>query len=205
MATATMSKAPRLYGPGSNGIVMTPRQFDRADFERGFRYELLNGVLIVSPAPLENQRDPNDELGYLLRRYQSDHPQGSSMDATLPEHTIRIGANRRVADRAIWTGLGRLPRRGDAPTIVIEFVSAGKRSIERDYETKRAEYLGCGVKEYCIFDRCDRTLTVYPARGRRGRKRVWRAEQSWTSDQLPGFELPLARLLALAERWPAEE
>ena len=32
MATATLKKTPRLYGPRSNGIMMTPAEFDRAAF-----------------------------------------------------------------------------------------------------------------------------------------------------------------------------
>jgi Uma2 family endonuclease len=205
MATAELKKAARVYGPTSAGILMTPREFDRARFERGYRFELIKGVLVVSPAPLENQRDPNDELGFLLRYYKRDHPQGANLDATLPEHTINTGENRRVADRAIWVGLGRLPRRSDLPAIVIEFVSEGKRNIERDYEAKRAEFLGCGVKEYLIFDRFDRTLTVFQERGKRPRKRVLKAGQTYTTDLLPGFELALDPLFALADRWPTEE
>jgi len=205
MGTVILKKPARLYGPDSTGIMMTPREFDRAEFVRGYRYELINGVLIVSPAPLENQRDPNDELGYWLRQYQKEHPQGSILDATLPEHTIRTGRNRRVADRVIWTGLGRLPRRRDVPSIVAEFVSAGKRNVERDYETKRDEYMAIGVQQYWIFDRFAHTMTVYQAQGRRIRKRVLRGNQIYTTDLLPGFELPLADLFALADRWPSEE
>ncbi|MBI3409877.1 MAG: Uma2 family endonuclease [Planctomycetes bacterium] len=184
---------------------MAPWEFDRAQFERGFRYELINGVLIVSPAPLENQRDPNDELGRLLRNYQENHPDGSALDATLPEHTIRTAANRRVADRAIWTGLGRLPLRSDIPAIVVEFVSAGKRNVERDYESKRDEYLGGGVLEYWIFDRFARVLTVFQRKGDRFRRpRVFNEDQTLTTGLLPGFELPLKKLFALADRWQEE-
>src|SRR6266446_289799 len=45
--------------PMANGIGMTAHEFDRADFEEGWRYELVNGVLIVTPIPLENEADPN--------------------------------------------------------------------------------------------------------------------------------------------------
>jgi Uma2 family endonuclease len=205
MATATVKPSLRRLGPRSSGIVMTPRDFDRAEFERGYRYELINGVLVVSPPPLENQRDPNEELGYWLRGYRDGHPYGSALDLTLPEHTVRTGRNRRTADRAVWTGLGRLPRRRDVPTIVVEFVSAGKRNFQRDYVTKRDEYLGCGVREYWVIDRFAHTLTVFRPHCRRSHKQVVRGNETHRTDLLPGFERPLGRLFALADRWPEEE
>jgi Uma2 family endonuclease len=201
MATVT-EKAKRVFGPESAGTLMTPREFDRAEFVEGHRYELLHGVLIVSPPPLENERDPNEELGYLLRLYRDTHPEGKTLNATLTEHTVRTKENRRRADRVIWAGLGRRPRRGEKPTIVAEFVSAGKRDRTRDYEEKRDEYLALGVKEYWIFDRFQRTLTVYTRRAGKMKKQVVREQQVYTTELLPGFELPLARLFALADAWP---
>src|SRR5262245_34632432 len=123
---ATKPVVPR-YGPSANGIQMTPREFDRADFERGWRYELVNGVLIVSPAPVLNERDPNDELGRILRNYQDFHPEGKALDLTVPEHDVETADNRRRADRAVWCGLGRRPRKNETPTITVEFVSSARR------------------------------------------------------------------------------
>ena len=61
-------------GRHSNGMLMTPEEFDAAtDFDELYSYELIHEVLIVSPPPGESERDPNDELGYLLRAYQSGH------------------------------------------------------------------------------------------------------------------------------------
>lgn len=200
---AFKSTTPML-GPWNAGIHMTPRDYDRAWFEEGYRYELVDGVLVVLPSPLENERDPNEELGRLLRNYQEDHPEGAALDVTLPEHTIRTGDNRRKADRVIWCGLGRLPKRTDVPTVVVEFVSEGKRNWLRDYETKRDEYLKCGVVEYWIFDRFERTLTVYK-RDVRKRKRVFRENSTYETELLPGFELPLKALFKLATRWSDED
>jgi Uma2 family endonuclease len=205
MATAVLKKQTRRFGPESNGILMTPAEFDRAEFVEGWRYELINGVLIVSPPPLDNEVDPNEELCYLLRGYQENHPQGSALDVTLGEREVRTGQNRRRADRVIWAGLGRLPRRREKPTIIVEFVSEGKRNWKRDYETKRDEYKALGVKEYWVIDRFQHTMTVFYQGGSKTRKRVVRANQTYKTEILPGFELPLARLFALADRWPAED
>ena len=207
---ALKKKIKRPFGPGDNGILLTPEEFDWADFEEGYRYELINGVVIVSPMASEEEADPNDELNYWLRNYGHNHPKGSALDATLGERTVYAGATRRRADRLIWAGLGRLPRSRETPTIIVEFVSQRKRDQVRDYETKRDEYLGIDVKEYWVIDRFQRTLTVFTRKANKTQQRVLRANQIYRTSLLPGFELPLAQLLAQADRWanqeePAEE
>jgi Uma2 family endonuclease len=61
------------------------------------------------------------------------------------------------------------------------------------------------VQEYWIFDRFERTMTVFIRRGSKFVKRVIRENQVYTTDLLPGFEVPLAKLLALADAWPEGE
>src|SRR5207248_3191655 len=89
------------FGFESNGILMTPEEFDAADYEDYdplWSYELINGVLVVSPIPLEQEADPNEELGYMLRTYQDNHPNGKALDKILPERYVRCGRNRRKPD-----------------------------------------------------------------------------------------------------------
>src|SRR5436305_96020 len=125
MTTATVQRKKRKAEPiavglESNGMLMTPGEFDNADFEEGWRYELINGVLVVTSTPSPAERDPNQHLGRWLLNYQEDHPQGSCLDATLHEHMVQIGRNRRRADRCLWIGLGRLPKPNERPTIAVE-------------------------------------------------------------------------------------
>jgi Uma2 family endonuclease len=165
MSTAEV-ETPIVLGPELAGTLMTPEEFDAAEeCDDAYVYELIHGVLVVAPPPLEAERGPNDELGFLLRLYRHGHGRGASLDDTLPEQYVRTRDSRRRADRVIWAGLGRQPDpRRDTPTIVVEFVSAGKRSRRRDYLEKRREYLAAGVAEYWIIDRFRRVLTVYRAR-----------------------------------------
>ena len=193
------------FGPASNGTMVTPREFDRAEFEDGWRYELYNGVLVVTPLPLLNEADPNEELGRLLRNYQKDHPEGKALDVTFQERIVKTGDHRRRPDRVIWAGLGRLPRRDEAPTIVVEFVSGRKRDRERDYEIKRDEYLDLGVKEYWVIDRFMHTMTVLTRRRGRNRGQVIAKNQTYQTDLLPGFELLLGPLFELADRWTDDQ
>jgi Uma2 family endonuclease len=198
MPTAIAEPVRLRLGLAAAGSRLTPDEFDAAEFDDGFRYELINGVLVVSPAPLINERDPNEELGHWLRDYRDRHASGAALDLTLPEHDIYVGGDRRRADRAIWAGIGRLPKADETPTIAVEFVSAGKRNLLRDYEAKRIEYERAGVQEYWVFNRFDCTLTVFrPNEG----KQVLREQQIYTTSILPGFELPLAKLFEIANRW----
>jgi Uma2 family endonuclease len=193
-----------VLGPGCNGMLMTPEEFEAVEeFEEGYVYELINGVLIVMSPPVPSERGPNGFLEYLLRAYREQHPQGAALDGTLSEEYVRLPNSCRRADRVIWAGLGRVPDpRQDVPTIVAEFVSAGTRNRQRDYVTKRAEYLALGVREYWIIDRFRRTLTVCrPDKP----DAVVPEQETYRTPLLPGFELPLANVLAEADRWARSE
>ena len=207
MASASRHTAPppRPYGPEDNGTILTPRAFDRAEFEEGWRYELINGVLVVSPIPFEREGELNEELGYWLRHYQHGHPEGICLLSTLVERVIVLGDNRRRPDRVIWIGPPSILRQKRLPTIVAEFVSKRKRDRLRDYETKRDEYLAAGIKEYWVIDRFAKKVAIFTKPGRRIRATVLEADQDLTSSLLPGFALPLKRLFAVAERWAEEE
>jgi Uma2 family endonuclease len=184
-------------------MLITPEEFDAAtDFDDRFSYELIHGVLIVTPPPGEAERDPNGELDFLLRLYQLNHPQGGIIDKTLAEQYLPVPNGRRRADRVIWTGLGRVPVPGtDIPSIAAEFVSERKRDRERDYGEKRREYEAIGVREYWIIDRFERTMTVFRATPTGSVELVIKADEIYRTPLLPGFELPLARLLKLADDW----
>ena len=193
-------------GPRSAGTMMTPHEFDSAtDYDERYSYELLEGVLVVTPIPSEAESDPNEELGLMLRNYRANHPRGSVIDLTLPERYVRTLKSRRRADRVVWIGLGRLPDTSrDIPTIVVEFVSKARRDRVRDYEHKRQQYLDLGVAEYWVIDRFRRIMTIFrrnpPETGPEDALIIHETE-TYRTDLLPGFDLPLKDLLAVADKW----
>lgn len=198
--------APLRIGPDSAGMLIEPDEFDAiTDYVDGYRYELINGVLIVNSIPSPAQASPNEIVGYALWDYKKNHPKGSAMDYTLAERHIRLqSGDRRQADRVVWAGLGRRPNeKKDTPTIAIEFVSAGKRNAVRDYETKRKEYLEAGVVEYWIIDRFRRTLTVH--RRHVEVPKIVTEFETFETELLPGFVLHLDEILVAADGWEEEE
>jgi Uma2 family endonuclease len=102
----------------------------------------------------------------------------------------------------IWCGLDHEPdEMRDAPTIVIEIVSADRRDRQRDYETKRAEYSQIGVLEYWIMDRFQRRVTVVCFGDSGETQSLYSETDLLTTPLLPGFELPLSRWFATADRF----
>lgn len=195
-------EAKLVLGPELNGISMTPEEFDAVEeYDDTYSYELVRGVLVVNPIPSALETGPNELLAYLLLLYQRSHPQGSALDLTLPEQYVRTAVSRRRADRLIWAGLGRLPDwEHEVPTIVVEFVSARLRDWRRDYEEKRAEYMQLRIKEYWIIDRFRRTMTVFRQQGKKVQATLVPEQEVYRTPLLPGFELPLAQILAVADR-----
>lgn len=192
--------APTRIGPESAGMRMTPEEFAAIeDWDPHYRYELVHGVVVVSPPPSPGERKPSDRLAYLFQKYMEERPD-CPVDETLPEQEIRTSSGVRRADRTVWTGLGRTPDvQVDLPTIVIEIVSRTSRDRRRDYVEKRAEYADLGIAEYWVFDRFDRSMTVCRA----GMEDVViREGESYTTDLLPGFELSFDELQGFADRYP---
>ncbi len=190
---------PRPIGPWANGMIMTPEEFDTAtEWDSDYRYELVNGVLIVSPPADIGERGPSNYLGGLLAIYQATHPQGHNLDDTVFEETVATAVGRRRMDRAIWAGLGRPPlTMEDIPAIAIEFVSDSSRDRKRDYVHKRQEYEEIGVREYWVIDRFRRQMTVFHGPD----TQILSETETYRTELLPGFELNLAKLFTKADTW----
>jgi Uma2 family endonuclease len=190
-------------GPDSAGIMMSVEEFDAIEeYDELYDYELIHGVLAVSPISLEQEAHPNEVLGGLLGIYKRQHPLGSALDCTLQGRYVYLVDSRRRTDRVIWAGLGRRPNpRNDPPTIAVEFVSAGKRTWKRDYVTKKAEYQDLGIKEYWIFNRFSRNMTVHRNTPEGSTELVISEGEIYRTPLLPGFELPLSELLEAADAW----
>ena len=195
---------PRLDGFCA-GMPMTPAEFDTVtDYDENFRYELLRGILIVSPIPSGHHEFAVDHLGYYLRKFQYEHPNGGVIDLNLPGRYVHLpNGDRRRADRVVWCGFGReIDEAEDVPTIAIEVVSPSRRDRVRDYELKREDYAAAGVTEYWILDRDGPRLTVVTAEG----ERPLGPEETYETPLLPGFSFrvreafsPTDRLAAAAE------
>jgi Uma2 family endonuclease len=104
-----MAPFTKPLGPRDAGLAMSLDEFEDANYEAGFRYELIHGLLVATPPPLEEERDANEELGYMLREYQKRHPRGKVLDLTLP-NTTSVPKNRigvPIAQSGLVSDAGR--------------------------------------------------------------------------------------------------
>ena len=97
----------------------------------------------------------------------------------------------RIADIGVYlvtTGEKKpIPKR--VPELAIEIVSVG--SEERDYITKRHEYERAGVREYVIFDRSQKQVTVLRRVRSHFRETRLGPTDTYSTPLLPGLSIPL--------------
>jgi Uma2 family endonuclease len=198
---ATVTSTMRI-GPADHGRLMTLEEFQEAEEEQGYRYELARGVLEVTQVP----NDPHGVVVWNLLAaiaiYARAHPGviyraggGSEFRVWLPAmvsgRNPDVAVTLRMSPRD-WRG--RRP-----PSLAFEVVSEGREAHERDYVIKRAEYLAYGLREYWIVDLQTRVVTVLIRDGDIWVEQVYRDEQQAVSLVLPGLAIRLPDL------WPEIE
>jgi Uma2 family endonuclease len=195
-------------GPADHGRMMTREEFEQADEEPGFRYELARGALEVTMTP----GIPHAFMVWLLlgrvRDYEVQRPDiillaGGSAEFRLwvPE----MGSGRHPDVAVVVRGAVRDPRDHFRPALVMEVVSEGAAAYERDYVAKREEYLAYGIYEYWIVDRFQQRVTVLIRVGDTWSETIFAAPHSAKGVVLPGFSVAVADLWDAAEQAPRQE
>ena len=137
----------------------------RADLARlpddGNRYEVLNGDLLVTPAPSDVHQALVDWLSAALTPFVVAHGLGVVQH---PRSIIVIGEEEVEPDLMVRP---LAPPRGwehaPIPFLVVEVLSRSTR--RRDLGDKRTFYMEKGIAEYWIVDRRARAIVRVTARG----------------------------------------
>ena len=188
-----MSTKTELHlGVADHGVKLTREEFGEAQYEQPWRYERVNGRLVVmSPAGHDHQI-PNNFIRDHLGAYKLAHPE--IVEYVFSEAWVTTTkTNDRIADIGVFLVAGKSKETSPdrAPDLVFEVVSGGGEDRKRDYVEKRAEYFRAGVKEYVIIDRFDSRVTVL--RRLRGRfvESHLDPDDTYTTSLLPGLKIPL--------------
>jgi Uma2 family endonuclease len=192
MATVTTNLR---IGPTDHGRSLTLDEFLDADVVEGYRYELARGVLEVNQVADDPHRQVVGNLYNGIARYHLLNPGriltfggGGEFQFVLPG--LNSGRNPDLG--VVLRGAPKDWRGRRQPSLAAEVVS--RSSIERDYVTKREEYLAFGLDEYWIVDPLERKVTVLTRQGDTWAEAVFRGEQVIASLVLPGFATTVAEL-----------
>lgn len=127
------------------------------------RYEVLHGVLHVTPAPGYDHQRAVSELHGELRSHV--HPNRLGVILFAPfDVKLPAGIASPVEPDLTFFRIGNTPRRGDksftgVPDLIAEVLSPGSR--HRDRTLKFRAYQEAGVPEYWMVDPDARTVEVY--------------------------------------------
>jgi Uma2 family endonuclease len=186
---------PIKIGLADRGRTMTLEEFLEAEETDGYRYELGRGVLEVGEVPNDPHGVVVCNLYRTVNRYDEAHPRvilryggGNEFRFWLP----RMISGRNPDLAVVLRGAPKDWRSRRIPALAAEVVSEG--SIERDYVTKREEYLAYGLLEYWIVDPLQRQVTVLTRRGDAWDGSVYRDNQVIKSLVLPGLTTTVAEL-----------
>jgi Uma2 family endonuclease len=164
----------------------------------GNRYEVIRGVLYVTPAPNYKHQFVIMKLGRSFDEFLSERELGVVLTAPFDILLPREIASPVEPDLVVFRS-GNVPDWGaknfaGVPDLVVEVLSPGTRS--RDRRVKLRAYEDAGVPEYWLVDPDLRSILVH-GRGAGGgfveQCRGGMGERV-TSSVLPGFELEVARL-----------
>jgi hypothetical protein len=195
-----MAQVAIKLGPADHGRRMSLDDFEHAEVQEGYLYELGRGVVVVSDVP-----DPRGHMVIVLAirnpliAYQLAHPTAIYAIASGSECKILLAdlQSERHPDITVY----KTPPPDDddvwsswIPALVVEVVSLG--SELRDYEEKREEYLAFGVQEYWIVDPQRREMRALRRYRGRWRETIVPADGTYETPLLPGFRLDLGPILA---------
>ena len=178
-----------------HGLRMTAVEYLQLPTD-GFRYELIDGVICISPSPSSDHQRTATCISGEIYAYLREHPVGEVM----AEVDVNLGVGPRGGDLVYrpdvvfieaqrWIQMGE--RMTGVPDVVVEVISRTSRRYDR--ETKKTDYERSGVAEYWLIDPERGTMTF--CRLQDGRYvDVTPEGDSFASESVPGLVLDLNRV-----------
>lgn len=128
---------------------ITIEEFEAMEKNERFNYELIDGVVMMSPSPSRGHQIIAHKIHGLLFNALS-----KSSCQTVGEFDIKCGENIFKPDLMIFCD-----EKADLPEIVFEILSPSTR--RKDLTIKTIKYEEAGIKEYWIIDPKAKTITVH--------------------------------------------
>jgi Uma2 family endonuclease len=196
MATATKTKT---LGPKDHGRVMTLEEFDACLDREGYRSELIDGRVYVSPLPNLPHEWVLEWIGQALRSYSSACPaiinrvsqQARVFVPNRPGVTCPQPDFAAYHDFPLHTPYKKLNWQQVSPILVVEIVSPDDPEKDRKRNVELYRQVP-SIQEYWVLDSLGPTLTLtaYRRHGRRWKKPLFVVQDAaYSTPLLPGFTL----------------
>jgi len=186
-------------GPSDVGRAMSLDDFDRAEAEDGYLYELSRGVISVVDVPQPRH----------FAQVNATRKQFTSYDLANPGRIFGVagGAECKIliagleSERHPGLAVYKSPPPEGADDVWSEWVPevVSSSSRQRDYQEKPEEYLRFGVSEYWILDAERREMLVLKRSRGRWAERVARPPDLCRTRLLPGLTFDCGAVFARAD------
>lgn len=171
--------------------------------ETQIRYELIDGVVIMSPSPTAQHQQLIMEIAFQIASFLNRNPIGN----VFPELDINLQSalGREIVYRPDIVYVSN--QRADiiqkyimaAPDVLVEVISSNSRQY--DSVTKKDDYEAAGVREYWLIDPLESKMTFYVRQGEKFGEATPDGE-SFTSTAIPDFTLDCNRIRKLFKPSP---
>ncbi len=170
---------------------------DYLSLQGGPLVEYDNGCVEVLDMPTKEHQRIVQFLFVAFQQFVLSHRLGEVFIAPLP---VRLWPRKFREPDVIFLGSGREETDGypDGADLVVEVVSPGAENRRRDLEIKPVEYAKAGIREFWLVDPESRMVTIHRSRDDRYESIRYDEHATAKSTVLPGFELPVAPVLAAA-------
>jgi Uma2 family endonuclease len=180
--------------PGHSSTKLTYADYEMFP-DDSLRHEIIDGEHYVTASPITRHQRISLSLLHVIQSHLDTHPIGelfsAPFDVVLSFTDVVPDLIYLAQSRAHLLTAKNLQ---GAPNLVVEILSPSTRP--RDERLKRDLYERVGVEEYWLVDPEPDVVTIY-RRGAEGFESPIRVEKDGmvTTPLLPGFELPLDRVL----------
>lgn len=189
-------------GPADHGRPLSLDDYESADYEPGFKYEIIDGRLYAAPIANLGENRLEGWLRRKVERYAEDHPDVINFVSEKP----RVFVHRRTAatvpepdiacyaDFPLDRPIAELRWEEVSPILVVEVLVEGDphKDLERNLELY---FEVPSVREYWVLDGRDNpdepTLIQHRRYGKRWVVRSFPYGATFTTKLLPGFSLPI--------------
>ncbi len=163
--------------------------------EDSYRYEVIEGILVMTAAPAIKHQDAARNLLVALHLFVNQRGLGKVYDSPVD---VRFSEQTIVQPDILFVARERLDIIQEsyvegAPDLIVEILSPANWVVDR--RDKFAVYEAAGVREYWIVDPDAKTVEVYSLRqSRYALVERYEPGQTVRSELLTGFEMPVDAL-----------